>query len=135
MLKLKIPVMASNENLALSNIGMVSASGYEEDGLQRAQSRHSQVHGQEFENASLPKADGGKDAWLFLAGCFCIEALTWGKCIHFYFASTLEETVMSMTHTPVGLLSRLLSHLLFLSTILSMPEMLAIVILIILNGF
>ena len=42
---------------------------------------------------------------------------------------------MSMTHTPVGLLSRLLSHLLFLSTILSMPEMLAVVILIILNGF
>ena len=83
MLKLKIPVMASNENLALSNICIVSASGYEEDGLQRAHSRHSQVHGREFENASLPKTDGGKDAWLFLAGCFCIEALTWGKCIHF----------------------------------------------------
>lgn len=83
MLKLKIPVMASNDNLALSNLGIVSASGYEEDGLQRAHSRHSQVHGQEFENASLPKADGGKHAWLFLAGCFCIEALTWGKCKHF----------------------------------------------------
>ena len=31
---------------------------------------------QEF---SLPRADGGKDAWLFLAGCFMIEALVWGK--------------------------------------------------------
>ncbi|KAI9807558.1 MAG: hypothetical protein M1825_005498 [Sarcosagium campestre] len=26
----------------------------------------------------LPRADSGKDAWLFLAGCFCIEALVWG---------------------------------------------------------
>ena len=30
---------------------------------------------QEF---SLPPVDGGKDAWLFLAGCFMIEALVWG---------------------------------------------------------
>ena len=28
---------------------------------------------------SLPKADGGKDAWLFLAACFTVEALVWGK--------------------------------------------------------
>jgi hypothetical protein len=26
----------------------------------------------------LPPADGGKDAWLFLAACFIIEALVWG---------------------------------------------------------
>lgn len=30
---------------------------------------------QEF---SPPPADGGTQAWLFLAGCFCIEALVWG---------------------------------------------------------
>ncbi|KAK6951155.1 hypothetical protein Daesc_007686 [Daldinia eschscholtzii] len=30
---------------------------------------------QEF---SLPPVDGGKDAWLFLAACFAIEALVWG---------------------------------------------------------
>lgn len=34
---------------------------------------------EEVEQASLPRADGGKDAWLFLAGCFMIEALVWGK--------------------------------------------------------
>lgn len=28
---------------------------------------------------SLPRADGGKQAWLFLAGCFVIEALVWGE--------------------------------------------------------
>lgn len=34
------------------------------------------THGAEF---SLPQADGGKDAWLFLASCFIVEALVWGK--------------------------------------------------------
>lgn len=28
---------------------------------------------------SLPRVDGGKDAWLFLAACFMLEALIWGK--------------------------------------------------------
>jgi hypothetical protein len=28
---------------------------------------------------SLPRADGGKDAWLFLAACFTVEALVWGE--------------------------------------------------------
>lgn len=27
---------------------------------------------------ALPPVDGGKDAWLFLAACFVIEALIWG---------------------------------------------------------
>lgn len=27
----------------------------------------------------LPRVDGGKDAWLFLCGCFTIEALIWGE--------------------------------------------------------
>ena len=27
---------------------------------------------------SLPEADGGKEAWLFLAGCFTVEAMVWG---------------------------------------------------------
>jgi hypothetical protein len=28
--------------------------------------------------ARLPPPDGGKDAWLFLAACFTLEALIWG---------------------------------------------------------
>jgi hypothetical protein len=27
---------------------------------------------------TVPSADGGKDAWLFLAACFMVEALVWG---------------------------------------------------------
>jgi hypothetical protein len=29
---------------------------------------------------SLPPADSGKDAWLFLAACWAVEALVWGRC-------------------------------------------------------
>jgi hypothetical protein len=28
---------------------------------------------------SLPRGDGGKDAWLFLTACFTVEALVWGE--------------------------------------------------------
>ena len=37
---------------------------------------HNSSNGHEF---PLPQADGGKDAWLFLAACFIVEALVWGK--------------------------------------------------------
>lgn len=30
-------------------------------------------------DGDIPRADGGKDAWLFLAACFLFEALIWGK--------------------------------------------------------
>ena len=26
-----------------------------------------------------PPVDGGRDAWLFLAGCFIVEAMVWGQ--------------------------------------------------------
>jgi len=28
---------------------------------------------------NVPRVDGGKHAWLFLAGCFVFEALIWGE--------------------------------------------------------
>lgn len=31
---------------------------------------------------SLPQADGGKDAWMFLAACFVVEAVVWGELRH-----------------------------------------------------
>ncbi|KAK7421467.1 hypothetical protein QQX98_002166 [Neonectria punicea] len=47
------------------------------------------------EFSSLPRVDGGKDAWLFLAACFMIEALTWG----FPFAFGVFQDYYS-THEP-----------------------------------
>ena len=34
---------------------------------------------EERQEFSLPPVDGGKDAWLFLAAAWAIEALVWGK--------------------------------------------------------
>lgn len=34
-------------------------------------------------DANLPRADGGRQAWLFLGGVFIFEALIWGT--HFAF--------------------------------------------------
>lgn len=28
---------------------------------------------------TLPRVDGGKEAWLFLAACFIVEVMTWGE--------------------------------------------------------
>jgi hypothetical protein len=33
------------------------------------------------EDASLPRVDGGKDAWLFLAACWVVEAITFGEIL------------------------------------------------------
>lgn len=72
--------MASTEDFGLANFGQAQSSGYEENSHTRVvHSRHSQIGEYEHEHAPLPRADGGKDAWWFLAGCFLIEALTWGK--------------------------------------------------------
>ena len=48
---------------------------FEADG----QESQTATRGQEF---SLPEADGGKEAWLFLAGCFMVEAMVWGAFLH-----------------------------------------------------
>jgi len=34
------------------------------------------------ERSTIPQADRGKEAWLFLTGCFCVEALLWGESYH-----------------------------------------------------
>jgi hypothetical protein len=36
-------------------------------------------NGDKEKGSELPRADGGRDAWLFLTGCFVFEALIWGE--------------------------------------------------------
>ncbi|KAI2467528.1 MFS general substrate transporter [Annulohypoxylon bovei var. microspora] len=50
---------------------------------------------EERQEFSLPPVDGGKDAWLFLAACWAIEALVWG----FPFAFGVFQDYYS-THEP-----------------------------------
>lgn len=33
---------------------------------------------EDLQTRPLPRADGGKDAWLVLTGCFVLEVLVWG---------------------------------------------------------
>lgn len=54
--------------------------------LSRLERRNSDRHNSILDNEpapqqefSLPQADGGLSAWLFLAGCFTVEALIWGE--------------------------------------------------------
>ncbi|MCJ1479641.1 hypothetical protein MMC13_008327 [Lambiella insularis] len=67
------------DDIELVELNQATSSTHEETGQQVLQqhltSTPGEVQGQEF---SLPQADGGRDAWLFLAGCFAIEALVWG---------------------------------------------------------
>jgi hypothetical protein len=37
-----------------------------------------QLECEDLPTPTLPHADGGKDAWLVLTGCFVLEALVWG---------------------------------------------------------
>lgn len=72
----------NQENIALAAIGATVPSNHPDE---QAQFENGQLH--EF---SLPRADGGKDAWLFLAGCFTLEALIWGKVLQ---AHALRHTI------------------------------------------
>jgi hypothetical protein len=43
------------------------------------------------EGRVLPRADGGKDAWLVLVGCFTLEALVWGSVVSCYLATGCRD--------------------------------------------
>ena len=36
---------------------------------------------EDLQTRPLPRTDGGKDAWLVLAGCFVMEVLVWGYAL------------------------------------------------------
>ena len=79
----KIKMESPAENIHLSNY--LRTNQIEDGGLAATQN-HSGRH--EF---SLPQADGGKDAWLFLAAGFVVEALVWGKqCLFLDLVSILD---------------------------------------------
>ncbi len=48
---------------------------------------------------SLPQADGGKEAWMFLAAGFIVEALIWGKFKLFVLILNISKKLPFPTHT------------------------------------
>ena len=69
-----------DSNIALTNLREervyeTNNNNNTSDGLRR----RFRTRGDSLREYSLPDADRGKDAWLFLAGCFMVEALIWGE--------------------------------------------------------
>jgi len=52
------------------------------------------------QHVSLPPVDGGKDAWLFLAASFVVEALVWGMC-DCVSACILDSTSLTNGRFPI----------------------------------
>ncbi|XDG04365.1 hypothetical protein ABKA04_003980 [Annulohypoxylon sp. FPYF3050] len=59
----------------IARVGAVPAAAEE---LNQQVESPAETPGEERQEFSLPPVDGGKDAWLFLAACWAIEALVWG---------------------------------------------------------
>jgi hypothetical protein len=74
-MSLCVSTMSENA-VELNTIGSTLESSPLEGSQQPSDSPTSQKPRQEF---SLPPVDGGKDAWLFLAACWAVEALIWGE--------------------------------------------------------
>lgn len=51
-------------------------------------------------STSIPPADGGKGAWMFLAGCFIFEALVWGKSISLKHHLSQKTQLLTMPGFP-----------------------------------
>lgn len=47
--------------------------------MDRSSDTSEETCAESLDGPRVPPADGGKDAWLFLAGCFTIEMLLWGE--------------------------------------------------------
>lgn len=66
---------STSTSIPLGGISIFSRSGENLEAVEAVVGIDNAVGNPEF---SLPEADGGKEAWLFLAACFMIEALVWG---------------------------------------------------------
>ncbi|TKA23234.1 hypothetical protein B0A50_07627 [Salinomyces thailandicus] len=58
---------------------------------------------EEPEPVALPPTDGGKDAWLLLAGCFVINVLIWGFSFSFGVLQEYYSGVEAFSSSPSGI--------------------------------
>lgn len=91
--------MESQHDIVLNDVS--NYLGRNEDEVQRSEDLTGH---NEF---SLPQADGGKDAWLFLMAGFMIEALVWGQSV-----SSKHQESTTLTDFRPSLLFRRLSGIL-----------------------
>ncbi len=53
-----------------------------------------------LDESTLPPVDGGKDAWLFLAACFVVEALVWGTYLASLPCCRHDTHTTQASHSP-----------------------------------
>lgn len=56
-----------------------------------------------YEHASIPQADGGQRAWLFLIACFFVEGLVWGFAYSFGVFQEYYTTHEPFSKDPSGI--------------------------------
>jgi hypothetical protein len=105
-----LPDQAQQTQSAISRESIPIDTGDAEDAWQTEQQLPSDVG--EREQINLPKADGGKEAWLFLCGCFTIEALVWGRSDCLF----LRESSIEGNFHKGSFFSKTAFHVLSLST-------------------
>ena len=89
----------AQEDFAPATLGAETATNYPVEHTQ-----FENINGQ-LQEFSLPRADGGKDAWLFLAGCFTLEALIWGQFFKHMasgFSSSRTNTCLHLSELTPG---------------------------------
>lgn len=59
---------------------------------------------------TLPKADGGKDAWMFLAAGFVVEALVWGEFLILVGSKTLHADHRQRISVLIRCFTGILQH-------------------------
>ena len=75
-------------------------------------------HETDAQAVTLPRADGGRDAWLALFGCFVLEALVWGFPFAFGVFQAYYRThePFSQEKSGIAAISTTASGLMFLSS-------------------
>ncbi|KAL9631687.1 MAG: hypothetical protein Q9204_004122 [Flavoplaca sp. TL-2023a] len=89
-----------DSDIALTDLQGQARVYEESNGDLRRRFRQPSVTQREF---TLPPADRGKDAWLFLAGCFMVEALIWGFPFSFGVFQEYYTTHEPFSARPAGI--------------------------------
>ncbi|KAI9741507.1 MAG: hypothetical protein M1818_004313 [Claussenomyces sp. TS43310] len=93
-----LQLMDSLDGIVLNDLSGYTGTG--EGATEGTQRLEAQPSHHEF---SLPQADGGKDAWLFLAAGFVVEALVWGFPFSFGVFQEYYSTHEPFSNEPSGI--------------------------------
>lgn len=102
--------MASDTGSEIGLHNINQTSDYDANDESPIETQRSPIQMRQHENHStLPPVDGGRQAWLFLAGSFSIEALVWGKLLFSgCFAQSPTDPAWCQLRPPIRVLYALI---------------------------